>query len=69
MYFSVVTASKTDPNWKLDKGTKGNTQPLYFVLHHVTGGWAVVEHGTGLTAEKLNAVGAPTDLLTSAVPK
>lgn len=69
MIFSVVSVSKTDPNWKVDKGAKGSSQPQYFVLHHVSGGWAVVEYGTGLSAEQLSAVGAPSDLQTSSIPK
>jgi len=60
--FSVASASKIDPNWKLDKGSKAGKQPSYFILHHVNGGWTVVDYGTGFTAARANADGAPSDL-------
>ena len=61
--FSVVSVSKTDPNWKLDKGSKSGKQPSYFILHHINGGWTVVDYGTGFTAARAKADGAPSDLV------
>lgn len=62
MSFAVVQVSKTDPHWKLDKGTSSGKATLYFLLQHVTGGWAVVDYGEALTAEQMKAHGAPADL-------
>lgn len=62
MSFSVVSVSKADPRWKLDRGTSSGKPTLYFLLHNVTGGWAVVDYGETLTAERMSAAGAPADL-------
>jgi hypothetical protein len=61
MLFSVVSASKSDPRWKLDKGTLGSTVS-YFLLKNVTGGWAVIDYGPTFTAAQMAADGAPADL-------
>lgn len=60
--YSVVSTSTTDPNWKVDKETGSGTQPAYFILHDVNGSWTVVDYGTGFTAAKMKADGAPGDL-------
>ncbi len=65
MQFSVVTASKIDPNWKLDKGLKAGAS-TYFLLHYVPGGWAVIESSAAFSPEQLTALGAPTDLISAA---
>jgi len=62
MSFAVVSVSKTDPHWKLDKGTRSGKATLYFLLQNVPGGWAVVDYGETLTAEQMKADGAPADL-------
>jgi hypothetical protein len=61
MQFSVVSSSKSDPKWKLDKGVKGSTAS-YFLLKNVTGGWAVIDYGPTFTAAQMAADGAPADL-------
>lgn len=61
MQFSVVSSSKSDPRWKLDKGVKGSTVS-YFLLKNVTGGWAVIDYGPTFTAPQMTADGAPADL-------
>ena len=60
--FGVVSTSKTDPNWKLDKGSKAGEQPAFFILHKGGAGWTVVDYGTSFTAAKMKADGAPGDL-------
>lgn len=60
--FSVVSLSKSNPGWKVDKGTKANIAPSYFLLHSVPGGWTVVDYGPGFTAAQMTADGAPADL-------
>ena len=62
MSFAVVSVSRTDPRWKLDKGTSSRRATLYFLLQNVPGGWVVVDYGETITAEKLRADGAPADL-------
>jgi hypothetical protein len=62
MSFAVVSVSKADPHWKLDKGTRSGKATLYFLLHNVTGGWQVVDYGETLTAERMRVAGAPADL-------
>jgi hypothetical protein len=62
MDFSVVSTSKVDPNWKIDKATGGSQGTSYFLLHKGSGGWDIVDHGTGLTAAQLKADGAPSDI-------
>lgn len=64
MMFSVVSTSKKDPNWKLDKGVKGG-KTYYFVVHYTGGGWTVETYGLQLTDEVMASVGAPSDLTTS----
>lgn len=64
MMFSVVSASKTDPNWKLDKGVKGG-KTYYFVVHYAGGNWTVATYGLQLTKEVMASVGAPADLAPS----
>lgn len=63
MYYAVVSASKTDPGWKIDKGSKSNSQVMYFLLHKVDGGWSVIAYAPELTAADLQVYGAPLDLL------
>lgn len=62
MSFSVVSLSRSNPGWKVDKGTKANIAPSYFLLHSVPGGWTVVDYGPGFTAAQMTADGAPADL-------
>jgi len=62
MSFSVVATSKTDPNWKLDKATGASQGTSYFLFHKDSGGWAIVDYGTNLTADQLKADGAPSDI-------
>ena len=62
MSFAVVSVSRTDPRWKLDKGTSSRRATLYFLLQNVPGGWVVVDYGETITAEKMRADGAPADL-------
>lgn len=69
MIYGVVAVSRTDPNWKLDKGSKGKDTTLFFIVRYVNGGWVVVDSGTGFTAEQLAAKGAPGDLLASTTTK
>jgi cytoskeletal protein RodZ len=69
MSYSVVSVSKTDDDWKIDKAARSGGSSYYFVLHYTGGRWNVVDFGTGFNAERLAADGAPADLLTSAVPR
>jgi len=62
MTFTVVTTSKTDPNWKLDKATGASQGTSYFLLHKDSTGWSIVDYGTKLTAAQLKADGAPKDI-------
>jgi hypothetical protein len=62
MSFSVVATSKIDPNWKLDKATGASQGTSYFLFHKDSGGWAIVDYGTNLTADQLKADGAPSDI-------
>ncbi|MBN2168420.1 MAG: hypothetical protein JW738_04190 [Actinobacteria bacterium] len=62
MMFSVVSASKADANWKLDKGVISGQEPIFFIVHYVSGGWTVVDYGTVMTADQIKAAGAPSDL-------
>ncbi|MHB8896322.1 MAG: IPT/TIG domain-containing protein [Candidatus Geothermincolia bacterium] len=61
MTYSVITTSKTDPNWKLDKAT-GPEGTHYFLFHRDNAGWSIVDYGTKLTAAQLKADGAPDDI-------
>ncbi|MFH1150029.1 MAG: hypothetical protein V1748_06120 [Actinomycetota bacterium] len=69
MSYSVVSVSKTDDDWKIDKAARSGGPSYYFVLHYTGGAWTVVDFGTGFNAERLAADGAPADLLTDAVPR
>ncbi|HEY5527352.1 MAG TPA: IPT/TIG domain-containing protein [Candidatus Anoxymicrobiaceae bacterium] len=60
--FSVVSTSKTDPNFKIDKGSKSGEASQYFLVFKNSDGWAVIDYGTGFTASQLKADGAPGDL-------
>ena len=62
MSFTVVTTSKKDPNWKVDKATGASQGTSYFLLHKDSAGWSIVDYGTKLTAEELKADGAPSDI-------
>lgn len=62
MSFAVVSTSRVDPTWKIDKGTRSSGQTMYFLLHNVTGGWSVLDYGPSLTAEQMRVDGAPADL-------
>ena len=63
MSFAVVSVSKIDPHWKLDKATRSGKATLYFLLQNVPGGWAVVDYGETLTTERMRTDGAPADLI------
>lgn len=69
MSYSVVSVSKTDDDWKIDKAARAGGPSYYFVLHYTGGAWTIVDYGTGFNAERLAADGAPADLLTTAVPR
>lgn len=60
--FEVVSVSKTDPNWKVDKASQTGKPTQYFLVHKVSDGWTVVDYGTSFTATKMKANGAPSDL-------
>jgi len=60
--FTVVTTSKSDPNWKLDKATRASQDTSYFLFHKESGGWAIVDYGTDLSADQLKLDGAPSDI-------
>lgn len=72
MTFSVLTVSKSDPNWKIDLGHKAGQQAesMQFLLHKVNEEWTVVQHSAeGWTAEQLKALGAPDDMATMPNPQ
>lgn len=60
--FTVVTTSKSDPNWKLDKATGTSQDTSYFLFHKDSSGWTIVDYGTDLSAEQLKLDGAPSDI-------
>ena len=62
MSYSVVTESKVDPNWKLDKATGSDKTTHYFLFHKDSTGWSIVDYGTSITAAQLKADGAPSDI-------
>jgi len=62
MTFTVVTTSKSDPNWKLDKATGTSQDTSYFLFHKDSSGWTIVDYGTDLSAEQLKLDGAPSDI-------
>jgi len=62
MSFTVVTTSKNDPNWKVDKATGTSQGTSYFLFHKDSAGWSIVDYGTKLTADQLKADGAPSDI-------
>jgi hypothetical protein len=58
--FSVLTVSKSDPNWKIDEGVlTGNPQAAFFLLHKVNGNWQVLAYGSDFNPQQY---GAPADL-------
>jgi hypothetical protein len=58
--FSVLTVSKSDPNWKIDQGVlTGNPQAAFFLLHKVNGNWQVLAYGSDFNPQQY---GAPADL-------
>lgn len=63
MMYSVVATSKSDSNWKLDKGVKSGEETLYFIVHYTPEGWTVVFHDTSISSEQVESVGAPADIL------
>src|SRR5450756_3840 len=60
--FAVVSVSRTDPRWKLDKGTSSRRATLYFLLQNVPGGWVVVDYGETITAGEMRADGAGAEV-------
>lgn len=60
--FEVVSVSKTDPNWKVDKASKTGKPTEYFLVHKVSDGWTVIDYGKSFTTTKMKADGAPSDL-------
>ncbi len=64
--FSVVTTSKTDPNWKIDVASRAGTAAAYFLVHQATDGWSVIDYKTTqFTAKEIKDDGGPDDLLAS----
>lgn len=66
MSYEVVMSSGSNPDWKIDIASEPGEDPTYFLLHKVNGSWTVVQSGSSLTVEKMQAAGAPKDL--KAVP-
>lgn len=62
MSFRVVSESPSDSSWKVDTATESGKDPLFFLLHGSNGTWTVIDYGTSLTAAKMKADGAPSDL-------
>jgi hypothetical protein len=62
MSYEVVTTSTRDPNWKIDVASEPGGDKTYFLLHGVNGAWTVMDAGSSLTAAKMKAAGAPSDL-------
>lgn len=60
--FSVVIQSQKDSNWKIDAASRAGKDTLYFLMKKVSGNWTVVDDGTALTPQELQADGAPSDL-------
>ena len=65
MTFAVVSTSKSDPNWKIDKATSPSQGTSYFLFHKDGSGWNIVDYGTTLSTAQLKADGAPSDLSTT----
>ncbi|MBU1670655.1 MAG: IPT/TIG domain-containing protein [Actinobacteria bacterium] len=65
MTFSVYSASKNDPNWKIDNAYQGGSLWGQFLLRNVKGNWTVVEAKQAITSDDLKKYGAPSDLLPS----
>jgi hypothetical protein len=59
--------SQEDPNWEVDYAfpAEAEGEGVFFLLQNTDGAWAVIAHTeeAGWTAEQLEALGAPTDLV------
>jgi len=62
MTYEVVSASASDPDWKIDSASESGGEKTYFLLHLVNGVWTIIDSGTSITAEQLKAASAPSDL-------
>lgn len=62
MTFEVVTTSKLDPEWKLDRAVAPDGETYYFLFRKTSDGWTIKEFGTTLTRKQMRTVGCPDDV-------
>lgn len=60
---SVISVSRTDPDWEIIKGVQeGQAGTMYFLLHWENDNWVVKDDAGELSPQQLTAPGMPPDL-------